>query len=84
MVQNGCGKKDGCCVDIVICILTSLIAFTVGVLLGAITGIIVLLNLGAIIAVLTILAILLIIRIINLVCNKDKKEDCYCDYDKYC
>ena len=78
-----CCKKSKCCVDIVICILTSLLTFAIGLIIGALTGIIVLLNLGAIIAVFVILTILLIIRIINLICNKDKKDKC-CEYDKYC
>ncbi len=84
MLQNDCGKKNRCCVDIIICILSSLITFVAGLLIGALTGLVTALGLGAVIAILSILAILLIIRIINLVCSKDKKDDCCCDYDKYC
>ena len=86
MLQEDCCKKNKCCVDLIVCIITTLLAFTIGLLIGALTGILILLNLGAIIAVLAILTILLIIRIINLICCKDKKEkECnYCDYDKYC
>lgn len=80
MLQDNSFKKNRCCVDLIICILTSILTFTIGLLIGAFTGILVLLNLGAIIAVIAILVILLIIRIINLVCCKDKKEN-YCDYD---
>ena len=83
MYQETCCKRNKCCVDLIICILTSILAFTIGLLIGALTGILVLLNLGAIIAVIAILIILLIIRILNLICNKEKKENC-CDYDKYC
>ena len=84
MLQNDCGKKNSCCVDIIICILSSLITFIAGLLIGALTGLVTALGLGAIIAILSILVILTIIRIINLVCCKDKKDDCCCDYDKYC
>ncbi len=88
MSQNKCCKRQKCCVDLIICILTSLLAFTIGLLIGALTAIVVSLNLGALIAIIAILAVLLIIRIINLICCKDKqKEDnsCSCnDYDKYC
>lgn len=82
-MQNECCKKAKCCVDIIICLLTSLITFVAGLLIGALTGLVAALGLGAIIAILSILLILLIIRIITLVCCKDKKDDC-CDYDKYC
>ena len=84
MLQNDCGKKNRCCVDIIICILSSLITFIAGLLIGALTGLVTALGLEAIIAILSILVILTIIRIINLVCCKDKKDDCCCDYDKYC
>lgn len=85
MLQNKSCKKDKCCVDLIICILTSLLAFTIGLLIGALTAIIVILNLGALIAIIAILAILLIMRIINLICSKDKcKDNCCNDYDKYC
>ena len=75
MSQNKCCKKEKCCVDLVICILTSLLTFVAGLLIGALTGLV------------TALVILLILRIINLICCKNKeKNDCCCydDYDKYC
>ena len=87
MSQNKCCKKEKCCVDLIICILTSLLAFTIGLLIVALTAIIVILNLGALIGIIAILAVLLILRIINLICSKDKQKDtccCYNDYDKYC
>ena len=80
MLQDYCCRKNKGCVDLIICILTSILAFTIGLLIGSFTGTIVLLNLGVIIAVIAILIILLIIRLINLICYKDKKEN-YCDYD---
>ena len=84
MMQNNCCKREKCCIDLIICILSSLITFVAGLLIGALTGLVAALGLGAIIAILSFLVILLIIRIITIVCWKDKKEDCYCDYDKYC
>ena len=80
-----CQEVIKCCIDIVVFILTSLLLFIVGVIVGAYTGLAALLGLGAIITITAILIILLIIRIITLICCKDKKnENCCCDYDKYC
>lgn len=77
MFENDCGyKKNKCCIDLIIFILSILAAVVVGLLIGAFTGIIVLLNLGTIIAVLAILILLIILRIINLICNKEKKNKC--------
>ncbi len=83
---NKCCEIAKCCVDIVICVLTSLLLFIIGLIIGAFTGLATTLGIGAIIAITAILLILLIIRIINLICCENKKEkDCnYCDYDKYC
>ena len=82
-MYNKCCEVAKCCVDIVICILTSLITFVAGLLIGALTALVTALGLGAIIAILAILVILLIIRILTLICCKEKKDNC-CDYDKYC
>lgn len=82
MLQDSYCKKNRNCVDLIICILISILTFTIGLLIGAYTRIVVLQNLGVIIAVIAILVILLIIRIINLICYKDNKE-AYYDYDKY-
>ena len=86
MTQNKCCKKEKCCVDLIVCILTSLLTFVIGVLVGGLTGLVSALGLGAIIAILAILVILLIIRIITLICCKVPKDTCCCynDYDKYC
>lgn len=86
MSQNKCCKKEKCCVDLIICILSSLLTFVVGLLIGALTGLVAVLGIGAIIAIIAILVILLILRIINLLCCKDKEKNeccCYNDYDKY-
>lgn len=80
-----CCTVTKCCADIIIFILTSLLLFIAGVIVGAYTGLAALLGLGAIIAITAILIILLIIRIITLICCKDRKQEyCCCDNDKYC
>ena len=38
MSQNKCCNKEKCCVDLVICILSSLLTFVAGLLIGALTG----------------------------------------------
>ncbi len=65
-------KKRRCCIDLVIFILSILIAFVIGLLIGAVTSILVLINLGAILVFLATLVLLLVLRIINLICNKKK------------
>lgn len=84
--MKNCNKIEKCCVDIIICILTSLILFLAGLIVGAFTGLASILGIGAIIAIIAILAILLIIRIINLICCKEnnKCKEKSCDYDHYC
>ena len=87
MSQNKCCNKEKCCVDLVICILSSLLKFVAGLLIGALTGLVTALGIGAIIAITTLLLILLVLRIINILCCRAKeKKDCCCynDYDKYC
>lgn len=66
-------KKNRCCVDLIIFILSVLFAFVVGMIVGAFIGIIVLLNLDSFIVVAVILAILILIRTITLICCKQKK-----------
>lgn len=73
--DNNCSKaKKRCCIDIIIFVLSILIAFTVGVIIGAVTGLFALIGLGAIIVLIVILVILLVIRILTLVCCRQKCE----------
>ena len=58
-------------VDIVIAILTMFISFAVGLVIGALTGLVALLGIGAIIVFITILVILFIIRAIMLGCMEN-------------
>ena len=81
---NKCCEVAKCCVDIVVCVLTSLLLFITGLIVGAYTSLATGLGLGAIIAITALLLILLLIRIITLICCKDKKQNNCCNYDKYC
>lgn len=75
-------REKKCCVDLILTILISILTFTIGLIIGALTSIIVILQLGAIIAFAIIIALLIIIRIILLIC----KKTCGCknDYDNNC
>ena len=79
---NKCCEIAKSCVDVIVCILLSLLLFIAGLIVGAYTSLATILGLGAIIAITAILLILLIIRIITLICCKEK-QNC-CDYNKYC
>jgi len=67
-------KKRKCCIDLVIFVISVLLAFGIGVIIGALTGLVAFLGIGAIVLFLVTLLILLIIRIIMLICCK--KKDC--------
>lgn len=67
--QDGCRNRK-CCVDLILTILLILFAFVIGVIIGAFTGILVLLGLSGIIATAVILGVLILIRIIMLICCK--------------
>ena len=68
-------KKRRCCIDLVIFIVSILLAFGIGLIIGALTTLVTFLGIGAIVLFLVTLLILLIIRIIMLICCK-KKECC--------
>lgn len=66
-------KKSRCCIDLVIFVISILLAFGIGVVIGALTGLVTFLGIGAIVLFLVTLLILLIIRIIMLICCKKKE-----------
>ena len=66
-------KKSRCCIDLVIFVISILLAFGIGVVIGALTGLVTFLGIGAIVLFLVTLPILLIIRIIMLICCKKKE-----------
>lgn len=73
MFENDCScNKKRCCVDLILCILFSLLTFTIGIIIGALTGIFALLGLGAFITLTVIILLLIIIRLIMLICCKRK------------
>ena len=67
-------KKRRCCIDLVIFVVSILLAFGIGLIIGALTTLVTFLGIGAIVLFLVTLLILLIIRIIMLICYK--KKDC--------
>ncbi len=66
--ENRPRKK--CCIDLIVVILSVILAFSVGGILGAFNAILVFVSLAAIIVFSIVIAILLAIRIILLLCNK--------------
>ncbi len=70
-------RKTKCCVDIVITILAITLAFVIGIIIGATTGIFDSLGVGAFVVLAAIFAILIIIRIIMLACFGCKEKKCY-------
>ena len=67
-------RKRRCCIDLVIFVVSILLAFGIGLIIGALTTLVTFLGIGAIVLFLVTLLILLIIRIIMLICCK--KKDC--------
>ena len=69
-------KTKKCCVDLILTILLVAFAFTLGLIIGAIAGVLVLLGLGAVIAIAVILGLLIVLRIVTLVFSKKEKKCC--------
>ncbi len=67
-------KKRKCCIDLIIFIISILISFIIGLLIGSSTELVTTLGIGAIIAFLVTLIVLFAIRIITIVCSKKR---CY-------
>ena len=61
-------KKRKCCMEIAIFIIVVLLAFVVGLIIGALSGIVEFLGRGAIVLFLANLIVLLIIEIAMLIC----------------
>ena len=72
-----CKMKDKkCCIDIIIFIISILLALTIGLIIGSlpIIGIILLIALPALIVLAVILLLLIFIRIIELKCDCNNKK----------
>ena len=65
-------KKRKCCMEIAIFIIVVLLAFAVGLIIGALTGLVEFLGTGAIVLFLATLIVLLIIEIAMLICCRRK------------
>lgn len=70
--KKECCRKDKkrCCIDLIVFIISLALVFSVGLLVGALTSIVILISLPAIIVLIAVLVLLLIIRIIMLIINK--------------
>ena len=63
-------SNNGCALRTVITIVATLLAFSIGVIIGAVTGVFNLLGLGAFIVLILLLAVILIGLIITLKCMR--------------
>ena len=61
-------RERRCCVDLIIFILSVLLAFAIGLLIGALTGIVELLGIGPLITFIVILILLIVLRVIMRIC----------------
>ena len=71
--QTDCNKKNKkrrCCLDIIIFVLAILTAFVIGIIIGAFTGLVDTIGVGAIVSILVTFAVLFILRIVDLICFK--------------
>jgi len=69
-------RNRRCCIDLVIFVISILLAFGIGLIVGALTGVVSFLGIGAIVLFLVTLLILLIIRIIMLICCGRQNKCC--------
>ena len=66
-----CKRKNCCCIWIITAIIAVVLAFFIGLLVSAVTGILAALGTPVLIAFVVLLAIILIISIIALICCKN-------------
>lgn len=76
MKPKCCCKEKRCCVDLILTILLVAFAFVLGLIIGALAGILVLLGLSVFIAIAVILGLLIVLRIVALICCKKEKKCC--------
>ncbi len=72
---NGCKqRKNRCCIDLIVFVISILFALTIGLIIAAIpaVGAVLFTAIAALIILAIILFILIIIRIIALICNRYK------------
>lgn len=64
------------CLGIIATILLTAFVFVIGLLIGAVTSLLILISLPAVIVLAVILGLLLLLTIILMLCKKDKKCQC--------
>ncbi len=72
MLDNGCRRLFRCCIDVVVFIISILLAFVVGVLIGGLTELVTIIGIGGFITLITIFVLLIIIRIVQSLCCRIK------------
>ena len=72
------GRKNCCCLYLIVGLVAAVLAFFIGVLVAALTGIITTITVGGLIAIVVALAVAFIVAVINTICCKltDKKKFC--------
>ena len=69
MLENNCRRAFRCCIDIVIFIISILLTFVIGVLVGGATELATVIGTGVLI---TVFVLFIIIRVVQLLCCKIK------------
>ena len=74
-VNINCRKRENrrCCIDLILVVLLILLAFAFGLLIGALTSLIIFLGIGSLITFIAVLILLIIIRIIMLICKENRR-----------
>lgn len=74
--QTRCNEKNSFCLNLVLGFLGMLLAFTTGLIMGALLSWIVIISLPAIIVFAIVLAVLIISLLIYKWCRKDRSQTC--------
>lgn len=72
MLENNCRRAFRCCIDIVIFIISILLTFVIGVLVGGATELATVIGTGGFIVLITVFVLFIIIRVVQLLCCKIK------------
>ena len=71
MLENNCRRAFRCCIDIVIFIISILLTFVIGVLVGG-AELATVIGTGGFIVLITVFVLFIIIRVVQLLCCKIK------------
>ena len=72
MLENNCRRAFRCCIDIVIFIISILLTFVIGVLVGGATELATVIGTGGFIVLITVFVLFIIIRVVQFLCCKIK------------